>query len=861
MTLSQTQSEATNGSPTLIDRLFRAPVDRHVLDNGLTLVHRPDFSSEVVSVQVWVKTGSIHEDTLIGSGLSHYLEHMLFKGTERRDGKAISREVHAMGGGINAYTTFDRTVYYIDAPAAAFDGAVDVLADIVLHSTLPEAEVERERGVILREIDMGLDDPDRQLSQALFRRAYQRHPYREPVIGHRSLFEQVSRQELFDYYKARYVPNNIVVSIVGAISSSACLEAIQAHFGSVPRGRLAPVQIQEEPVQLAARREDIVGEYNIFRGGLGFKVPHLSDDDSPCLDALALALGGGESSLLWERLRNQQKLVHYIDCRNWNPGGSGLFWISYVCDSDKQNLVESAVRSVIQEVCEQGLAESVVEKAQRQALSAEINGRKTMSGQASRLGLGEVVIGDIHYGRRYLKRLESVTAAHLQRVAVKYLVEDTFSAVTLGPEATSSEQDDLAEVDALVKHELAPIEIAGGVRLLLQPDHRLPKVHLRAVLFGGPMYEPAKQRGVSALLAELLTKDTIEHSAAEVSELIESIGGKFSASGGNNTLNLSLEVLPSDLQQGIDLLTNALTCPTFDPDTFATELEGQIAGLKEEDDEILDYGFRLLRERFFGEHPLAIGSDGRLVDLEGLDRQAVVEHYKTLVTTPNLVLSVCGDFDVDRVREGLEAGLVGKLSGEPVESPTEGDYEFGGPSQTVEAMEREQAVVLQAFPDVGVQQEDFVVGEMMNELLSGMSSRLFERVREDKGMAYYVGSTRVLGLQESMFVLYAGTHPDMVDEVLEEMNAELARIAAGDVLEDELDRCRTRLKAARPMGRQTIGARAMHAAINLTYGLPLDDDVEHAAEVDAVDAAELARFATQYLTRERMVQLVVQPES
>ena len=861
MTLSQTQSEATNGSPTLIDRLFRAPVDRHVLDNGLTLVHRPDFSSEVVSVQVWVKTGSIHEDTLIGSGLSHYLEHMLFKGTERRDGKAISREVHAMGGGINAYTTFDRTVYYIDAPAAAFDGAVDVLADIVLHSTLPEAEVERERGVILREIDMGLDDPDRQLSQALFRTAYQRHPYREPVIGHRSLFEQVSRQELFDYYKARYVPNNIVVSIVGAISSSACLEAIQAHFGSVPRGRLAPVQIQEEPVQLAARREDIVGEYNIFRGGLGFKVPHLSDDDSPCLDALALALGGGESSLLWERLRNQQKLVHYIDCRNWNPGGSGLFWISYVCDSDKQNLVESAVRSVIQEVCEQGLAESVVEKAQRQALSAEINGRKTMSGQASRLGLGEVVIGDIHYGRRYLKRLESVTAAHLQRVAVKYLVEDTFSAVTLGPEATSSEQDDLAEVDALVKHELAPIEIAGGVRLLLQPDHRLPKVHLRAVLFGGPMYEPAKQRGVSALLAELLTKDTIEHSAAEVSELIESIGGKFSASGGNNTLNLSLEVLPSDLQQGIDLLTNALTCPTFDPDTFATELEGQIAGLKEEDDEILDYGFRLLRERFFGEHPLAIGSDGRLVDLEGLDRQAVVEHYKTLVTTPNLVLSVCGDFDVDRVREGLEAGLVGKLSGEPVESPTEGDYEFGGPSQTVEAMEREQAVVLQAFPDVGVQQEDFVVGEMMNELLSGMSSRLFERVREDKGMAYYVGSTRVLGLQESMFVLYAGTHPDMVDEVLEEMNAELARIAAGDVLEDELDRCRTRLKAARPMGRQTIGARAMHAAINLTYGLPLDDDVEHAAEVDAVDAAELARFATQYLTRERMVQLVVQPES
>lgn len=859
MTFSKTQ--ASDGSPNIIDRLFRAPVERHVLDNGLTLVHRPDFSSEVVSVQVWVKTGSIHEDALIGSGLSHYLEHMLFKGTERRDGKAISREVHAMGGGINAYTTFDRTVYYIDAPSTAFAGAVDVLADMVLHSTLPEAEVERERGVILREIDMGLDDPDRQLSQALFRTAYQRHPYREPVIGHRSLYEQVSREELYDYYKARYVPNNIVVSIVGAVSPQDCLAAIEDHFGSVPRGRLAPVQIEEEPIQLASRRESIIGEYNIFRGGLGFKVPHLSDDDSPCLDALALALGGGDSSLLWERLRNQQKLVHYIDCRNWNPGGSGLFWISYICDPGKEKMVESAILLVIKDVCEQGLDGSVVEKAQCQALSAEINGRKTMSGQASRLGMGEVVIGDIYYGRRYLQRLEAMTADDLQRVARRYLVENTLSSVTLGPASGSGSVDDLAEVDAQAKHDLEPIEIAGGVRLLLQPDHRLPKVHLRAVMLGGPMYEPSGQRGVSALLAELLTKDTALHSAAEVSELIERIGGKFSASGGNNTLNLALEVLPLDLEQGMDLLCNALTAPSFEQATFETELEGQIAGLKEEDDEILDYGFRILRERFFGEHPLAVGSDGRVEDLESLTREAVMAHYESLLTAPNLVLSVCGDFDADAVRIGLESRLVGKLPVCEFTVNTKADYSLGGPSQEVERMDREQAVVLQAFPDVGVQDADFVVGEMMNELLSGMSSRLFERVREDKGMAYYVGSTRVLGLRDSMFVLYAGTHPDMVDEVLKEMKEELSRIAASEVLDEELDRCRTRLKAARPMGRQTIGARAMHAAINLTYALPLDDDAEHSVKVDAVDAEALARFAQKYLSSDQLVQLVVQPEA
>ena len=848
-------------SHDLIERLFKAPVERHILDNGLTLVHRPDFSSEVVSVQVWVKTGSIHEDTLIGSGLSHYLEHLLFKGTERRGGKAISREVHAMGGGINAYTTFDRTVYYIDAPSNAFGQVVDVLSDIVLHSTLPAEEVERERDVILREIDMGLDDPDRQLSQALFRTAFQSHPYREPVIGHRALYEQVTREELFAYYKSRYVPNNIVVSIVGAVTPADCLREVESTFGQVPRGRLAPVLIEEEPIQLATRREDIVGDYNIFRGGIGFKVPHLSHPDSPRLDALAHALGGGESSLLWERLRNTGKLVHYIDCRNWNPGGRGLFWISYVCDSDKQSEVEDAIHEVIREVCESGFTETVVEKARRQALTGEINGRKTMSGQASRLGLGEVVIGDIHYGRRYLKRLQSVAPQDLQDVARTYLVEDGMSAVTLGPdsEADVAQADGIAEVLTLDPFEL--VELESGARLLLQEDKRLPKVHIRCVLRGGPLYELENQRGVSELLAELLTQDTANRSAAEVASLIESIGGSFAATGGNNTLSFAIEVLPTDLDVALDLLSDALTCPSFAEATFRTELEAQIAGLKEEDDEILDYGFRKLRERFFGAHPFGVASDGRVADLEQLTREDVVKHFERLVTAPNVVLSVSGDFDRTHLQQRVQVLLDSGIRAVPFEVDDTPPY--AGPAQAVdwvEPMDREQAVVLQAYPDVGIKDERYVVGEMLNELFSGMSSRLFERVREDKGMAYYVGSSRIVGLHSGMFVFYAGTHPSQAAEVVTEIDAEIARVMAAEVTEDELARCRTRLNAARPMGRQTIGARAMHAAINLTYELPLDDDAEHAEKLDAVDATAMASFAQEFFDAKRQVRLIVQPE-
>lgn len=859
MDISATHLSAA-ASHAIIERLFKAPVERHVLANGLTLLQRPDFSSEVVSVQVWVKTGSIHEDVLIGSGLSHYLEHLLFKGTARRSAKQISREVHAMGGGINAYTSFDRTVYYIDAPAQAFAQIVDVLSDLVLHSILPAAEVERERDVILREIDMGLDDPDSQLSQALFRTAFQSHPYREPVIGHRGLYQQITRDELSAYYKSRYVPNNMVISIVGAVTPKECLTAVEATFGQVPRGRLAPIQVQQEPVQLASRREDITGDYNIFRGSLGFKVPHLSHPDSPCLDALAHALGGGESSLLWQGLRNQQKLVHYIDCRNWNPGACGLFWISYVCDAAKQGEVEAAIHTVIRDVSESGLSEAVLEKARRQALSAEINGRKTMSGQASRLGLGEVVIGDIHYGRRYLQHLQSLTASELQAVAGVYLIPETLSSVTLGPKPAAAMlgSSDMAEVLSLDPFEL--VEFKSGARLLLQQDKRLPKVHIRCVMRGGPLYEPVNQRGISELLAELLTKDTANRSAAEISNLIDGIGGSFSATGGNNTLSFALEVLPPDLGLALELLSDALTCPIFAEATLRTELEAQIAGLKEEDDEIFDYGMRKLREHFFGTHPFAIASNGRMVDLQHLTRADLLAHCERLVTAPNIVLSVSGDFDPVQVQQRLEPLLESEIRTLPFE--LDQSLPYLGPAQSVdvlEPMDREQALVLQAYPDVGVQHEHYVVGEMLNELFSGMSSRLFERVREDAGMAYYVGSSRIVGLHSSMFVFYAGTHPSQTTAVVAEINAEIARVSAGELTEDELARCRNRLKAARSMGRQTIGARAMHAAINLTYGLPLDDDAEHARKLDQVNVQQMAAFAQAFFDQNHQVRLIVQP--
>ena len=854
---TETESPASGESTEALDRLFRLPVGRTVFDNGLVLVHRPDFSADVVSVQVWVRTGSIHEDALLGSGVSHFLEHLLFKGTETRDAKAIGREVHALGGVINAYTTFDRTVYHIDGPSDAFGAATDLLADMVPGSLLPEEEVRRERDVILREIDMGLDDPGRRLGQSLFRTAFRRHPYREPVIGHRDLFLRVTREELERYYHARYVPNNMVVSVVGAVTPEECTERIGATFGALPRGRLAPPRIEPEPVQLAPRREDARADFNVQRGGIAYKVPHLSHPDAPKLDALAHALGGGESSVLWRELRNRRGLVHDIDCRNWSPGEQGLLWISYICDPGRAEAVESAVESVLDGVRRDGVDPASLEKARRQALTAEINGRKTMSGQAARLGLGEVVIGDIHYARRYLRRLGEVGPGDLREVARAYLTDSGRSTVTLGPE--TGRGVDAADAAAAKPPEFETVTFAGGGRLLLQPDPKLPKVHFRVVLRGGPLFEDAGKRGVSALLAELLVKDTERRDADAVNELVERLGGSFVPMAGNNTIGFSLEVLPEDVPTALELLSDALARPAFAEETVAREREAQLSDLREADDEILEFGFRKLRERFFGGHPFAVEADGRIGDVAGLTRGDVAAQFRRLAAAPNVVVAVCGDFSPEAVSGGLRPVFEDNLRAGPV-APVGGADAWPGPeaADVAETIDREQAVVLYGFPDAGLwDREGFARGEMLHELFSGMSSRLFERVREDAGMAYFVGSTRVVGLDCGMFAFYAGTHPDLAGDVRREIEDEIARVASGGVTDAELERCRTRLKAARPMGRQTIGARAMHAALQTTYGLTIDDDAEYAERLEAIGADALADFAREYFDPAKRVRMVV----
>jgi zinc protease len=839
----------------LLESLWRESVERYALPNGLTVLLKHDTAAPVASVQVWVKTGSIHEGDHLGAGLSHFLEHMLFKGTERRAGRDISATVQAHGGYINAYTTFDRTVYYIDLPAEHTSVAVDLLADATLRSTLPAEEVAKEKEVILREIDMCLDDPDQRLAQALFESAYRVHPYRQPIIGHRDVFAANTREDLAAYYRARYAPNNMAVVIAGAFDPAATRAAIAEHFGAVPRRRLAPVLVEEEPAQLARRDHHLFEDVQVSRAGLGWQIPSLTHPDMPALDMLAMVLGHGDSSILWQQLREKQRLVHTIDAMTWSPGTSGLFYISFLADPDKRAAAETAVLRELDRVARTGIRPAALAKAVRQAVTAEVNMRKTMSGQASRLGSAEVIVGDVNYTRRYFERLTALTPADLRRALRTYLVPERLTVVSSNPTASAPTAAAAGSRESL-RLDFEEHVLPNGARLLLQPNKQLPNLHLRLAFAGGPLFEPADRRGLNALLATLLTKDTKKRSADSVAEAIEAVGGSFNDFSGNNTFGLHAEVLPGDAALALDLLAEATLRPSLRADRLEIEREGALAGLRESLDDVVTVGRKKLRQLFFGAHPFAVENIGDEAGLKAITVADLRALHAQLCVAGNAVLAVAGDFDPKKLTPQLKAFLArlprGTVAAPALKfAPTAGEF--------IEHQPRQQAVVFQAFPGPGLHDADFFVGEVAEELFSGMSSNLFERVREQKSLAYFVRSSRVTGLRHGVFYFYAGTSPERHHEVLEEFALEIARVQSGGVAVDELRRCQTRLKAGKRMAMQTNSARALQAAINVVTGLPANDWRNYDARIDAVTVADLQEFARRRFTREQRVQLVVKP--
>ena len=834
------------------------PVHHWVLENGLDLIVREDASAPVASVQAWVNTGSIDEDQWLGAGLSHILEHMLFKGTENRSPNEIAQTVQAHGGYINAYTSFDRTVYWIDIPAPGVDEALDILADAMMNSTLPEDEYAKEQEVIRREFAMGFDNPDRMASQLLFRTAFRKHPYQVPVIGFLDVYNKLTRDDVMAYYQERYVPNNMAFVVVGDVDAKAIKEQVTELFKAHPRVALEPVYIPQEPKQLGRREQHEEFPTELTRLHMAWHIPGVTDPDMPALDILATIFGGGRSSILFQDVREKQGLAHGISAFAFTPEENGLFGVSATVDPDKRKATQEAVLEHISTIKKEPVSSDLLEKARRQLLSSQLSRLTTMRGQASDLGSDWLITGNLHFGEEYLAAIQEVTAEDLQRVAETYLTEDNLTVVSLNPPGTLEEQ-----VLADKATQAAPIEkftLSNGLDVIVREDRRLPFVDMVASFRGGVLVEEAANNGLTKLLAQTLIKGTKNRDAASIAEAIEAVGGSIGTDSGNNSFSVRLQALRPDFDMAAELLSDVLLHPTFPEEEVQREKQIQISAIKREQDQMTAVTSHLLKEALFQEHPYSLRSSGTIESVESLTRDDLKQAWNDLVVAKNGVVAVFGDISAEQVRKELETQLGTMRSGEQAISEPPQPPAIEEETSVVKHMPKSQAVLMVGYPGVSVDHEDRVVLDVIDEACSDLSSRFFIKIREEMGLAYFVGSSQLAGLSPGMFLFYVGTDPAKVDEVQEALLAEIGNLAENGLTGDELERAKEKLLGSELIENQSNSSLSYMCALDELYGLGAESYLAYPDKVKAVTLEDVKRVTDKYFNNQERVLALVRPE-
>lgn len=826
-------------------------------ENGLTLIVEEDHSAPVASVQAWCGTGSIHETEKMGAGMSHILEHMLFKGTKTRPPGEIAKQVQNRGGYINAYTSFDRTVYWIDVPAEGASDAVEILADAMQNATLPEEEYTKEQEVIRREFAMGFDDPGRQSSQLMLNTVFSQSPYRHPVIGYLDVYNQLTRDDVMRYYKTRYVPNNLTFVVTGDVDAAKIREQLGKHFESATRRALEPVFIADEPPQMGRREIHEEFPTELSRLSLSWRIPGLTNADTPALEILGEILGGGKSSRLNREIRERKQIAHSASAGMFSLQNEGVFVMQAVTDPDKREAAEAESLSILENLKKNGVTAEELDRSRRSILSSQLGALTTARGKASDAGSNWMLTRNLNFSRHYIDQIAKVTPADIQRVAKQYLREEGLNVTSLNPPgsltAASKAASDTKPSD------IQKITLSNGMRLIVREDARLPLISINAVFRGGLLAENKQTNGITRLYSRALLKGTKTRSAEKIADQIEGVGGSIGADSGNNSFGVGVEVMQPDLALGIEVLSDVLLNPIFPDREVELEKKSQIAGIKADDEQMTSVARNLVRENLFGAHPYGLRNLGTQASVEALTSAQLREFHKKFATAKNGVIAVFGAVKADEVKRLFEKHLAampaGELAFEKVEPPTA----ITSMEPVKAHLDKKQAVLMIGYQGASVNDPDRVALEMISEASSDLGSRFFNRIREQMGLAYFVGASQFCGLAPGAFIFYLGTDPQKVTPVTNEMRAEIAALAKDGLTSEELTRARAKLIGAEAIRNQSNAAYAAACAVDELMGLGFDAHKRRKQEIEKITLDDVRRVAAKYFAPASAVEATVLP--
>src|SRR5437660_4569850 len=828
-----------------------------VLPNGLTIIVQEDHSAPVASVQAWCATGSMDEDAHLGAGLSHILEHMLFKGTQARSTNEIAQKIQDVGGYINAYTSFDRTGFWIDVPKDGVATALDVLADAMMNSTLPPKEYMKEQEVIRREFAMGLDDPDRVAGLLLFATAYQRHPYHFPVIGDIEIYNQLTQDQVMQYYKTRYSPNNLIFVVVGDVDVAKVRQQLTEFFKAYPEKSLKPIFIPEEPPQLGRREVHQEFATELTHLSLAWHIPEVTNPDVPALDLLSTILGDGRSSRLYRRVREEAGLSFSISACSYTPGDPGLFGVDAIVDPKKREAAEQLALRIVDEVKQSGVTAEELAKAKKIALSHHLGALTTMRGQASDIGSNWLLTRDLNFSRHYLDAVQKVTLDDIKRVAATYLTESNLAVVSLNPKGSLAGKAEGAK--AVAAGEIQKFDLSNGLRLLVREDPRLPLVAVGAVFRGGLLAENPQDNGITRLMAKVLLKGTKTRTAEQIANQIEAVGGSISSDAGNNSFSVSVDVTKPDVKLGLDLLSDVLLNATMPEKAIAREKEIQIAAIQQEEEQLTTVARNIMRQALFPQHPYALRSNGSAESVQQLTQNELLEFRDRYVVAKNGVVLVFGDVKASEVKQLVEQTLGKMKPGALALTDAKPSTPLGKPETVESHRDKAKGVIMVGFRGVSLSSPDRYALDLIDEASSDLGSRFFVRIREQMGLAYYVGAGQMQGLVPGLFSFYLGTDPQKIERVKAALLDEIHKVANDGLTPEELARAKKKLIGQQEIANQSNDAFGYHCALDELYGLGFDYHKRLDHDVNAVTLDDIKKVAAKYFRDQPYVLATVRP--
>jgi len=842
---------------------------KHTFPNGCTLLLLESHQAPVVSINICVRVGSRYE-TDQEAGLCHLIEHMLFKGTPRLKPGELAQKIEGSGGDVNAYTSFDETVYYCTLASRHFETGLNVLSDAVLNSLFDPDELAREKEVVIEEILRSKDSPTKVLSEAVFQKAFPQHNYGRPIIGFKETVQGFPRETIVNFWKRWYVPENLVVVVAGDLNSDHAFQLCEKIFGALP---VQPSPLGDgvaEPPQSKSRAVVLSGAIQSSNMMMAFHVPALDHRDIPALDILSHILGEGESSRLEIKIKERKGLVNSIYSYVYSPQDPGLFVIGYGLPDKHIPAASRAITEEIHALKYRKIDHDELARAKINIKSDAIYEKETVEGLARKYGYFETILKKHDFDENYYQHIDAATRDEVHEVAEKYLRPENLTFGLHYPKE-SKKQWTIGELSSwvrppkvTVKQKVKPDEIRyvtlkNGFRLILKENHNVPTLVIRSAHFGGLRAETQRSNGIHSLLTQLWGKSTTSLNAEEMAREVELLAGSIEAYNGRNLTGMKGDFLSEKTQDGIQLFLDAFLHPRFAPEEIAREKQNILEALRREEDHLASLAFKHFLKALYPHHPYGMPLLGSRQNIQRFTRKDLLKSYQQALNPREIVLSIVGDFDTEHmlglIRPKLEAIPSRRVAPRKLKADP-------GP-QSLKRLEKIkdkfQAHLVLGFQGVRLADPDRYALDVLNNILAGQGGRLFIELRDKLSLAYSVTSLSQEGIEPGYFGVYIATEPRKVPTAVEGILRELAKITEAPVEKEELERAKQYMVGAYEIDLQRNSSVATQLAFNEIYGMSRNEWKELPGKILKITINDVLKVARKVLKLDRYILSIVRP--